>query len=417
MLKQLGSCIMQCVYNGCNPFNFKFVKYARSVGDIAQYLHADGPCIVMTSPGMLQGGPSLEIFGRIASDSRNAVVLTGYTVKGTLADELRRDPDVVNLGHKTLKRRCMVEQISFSAHADYHQTKEFIRQLSVPNVILVHGERNEMTRMKGKLSEEIPELSVFMPEVLQMVTLSFATDKSISALGQFAEDLQNVGEKNANLKVGDRVSSVFLMDGERATAMYGDDIENCVAVDVSYMDQEMVIEFKGTLDELKNALDGVYDCVEKLSKKELVIAGLVNVTVEGGLLTLKWTASPVADLIADSVNMIAIQTIANPGHATKEVNMSKLISDEAVFFSVAEMQLATKFGEPVHLDVKEESDQDVGDNILKFMVQNPMEENAPVVTMEVNLSKCKVSSDIVDKTLPSRLHAQMPRRAKLHSTS
>ncbi|GIX65182.1 cleavage and polyadenylation specificity factor subunit 3 [Babesia caballi] len=380
-----GEYVKECVYNGFNPFNFKFVKYARSLSDVMPYVHADGPCVVMTSPGMLQGGPSLQIFEKIASDSRNGVVITGYTVKGTLADELRRDPEVVDVGHKSVKRKCTVEQISFSAHADYNQTKEFIRKLSVPNVILVHGERNEMARMREKLTEEIQELSVFMPEVLQMVTLSFPPDTTINAMGNLAVDLQVAAVKGADA-VGGGVSSV-VVDDSGGTVMYADDVENCASIELSYVEQEITIEFKGTLKQLKAAVKAVYDDVKAVSGTTLTVAELVTVVVSGGRLTLRWTASPVADLIADSVNMLAIQLIANPEACAEEAQLSERIQDESVFFAVAEKQLSTRFGAPVELGVKEEKAD--ADKRLRFLIQNPLEENAPVVSMDVNLSKCE----------------------------
>jgi predicted metal-dependent RNase len=44
-----------------------------------------------------------------------------------------------------------VSYISFSAHTDYKQTSGFIRALKPPHVILVHGEANEMNRLKAAL--------------------------------------------------------------------------------------------------------------------------------------------------------------------------------------------------------------------------------------------------------------------------
>ena len=41
--------------------------------------------------------------------------------------------------------------ISFSAHTDYKQTSSFIRALKPPQVVLVHGEANEMNRLKAAL--------------------------------------------------------------------------------------------------------------------------------------------------------------------------------------------------------------------------------------------------------------------------
>eukprot|EP00371_Babesia_bovis_P000681 XP_001609328.1 cleavage and polyadenylation specifity factor [Babesia bovis T2Bo] len=383
-----GDYIKECVYNGFNPFNFTFVKYARSVAEISQYLQADGPCIVMTSPGMLQGGPSLQIFEKIAPDSRNGVVLTGYTVKGTLADELRRDPEVVNVGHKTIKRLCSVDQISFSAHADYHQTKEFIRRLSVPNVILVHGERNEMTRMRDKLSEEINELSVFMPEVLQMITLNFPPDTTIHAVGQIADDAKRIATHGPDDTVA--YSSVVLVGENKPKVVYADDLENSVSLDLSYLDQQMTIEFNGTLEDLKATLDGIYDQVEIIGNDQLRVLGLVTVFVANGRLRMTWTSNPVADLVADSINMVAIQLIVNPKECLQESGINVLLKEDSVFYEVSEKQLIAKFGAPVDPCVKEESIDPKGHRKLQFLIQNPYSENSPVVGMDVNLSTCEV---------------------------
>ena len=47
---------------------------------------AEGPpCVVLASPGFMQSGPSRELFELWAPDSRNGLIITGYSVEGTLA--------------------------------------------------------------------------------------------------------------------------------------------------------------------------------------------------------------------------------------------------------------------------------------------------------------------------------------------
>lgn len=47
---------------------------------------ADGPpCVVLASPGFMQVGPSRELFELWAPDARNGLVITGYSIEGTLA--------------------------------------------------------------------------------------------------------------------------------------------------------------------------------------------------------------------------------------------------------------------------------------------------------------------------------------------
>lgn len=43
------------------------------------------PCVVLATPGMLQVGPSRELLELWAPDPRNGLVITGYSVEGTLA--------------------------------------------------------------------------------------------------------------------------------------------------------------------------------------------------------------------------------------------------------------------------------------------------------------------------------------------
>lgn len=47
---------------------------------------ADGPpCVVLASPGFMQSGPSRELFELWAPDARNGLIITGYSIEGTLA--------------------------------------------------------------------------------------------------------------------------------------------------------------------------------------------------------------------------------------------------------------------------------------------------------------------------------------------
>ena len=47
---------------------------------------AEGPpCVVLASPGFMQVGPSRELFELWAPDSRNGLIITGYSVEGTPA--------------------------------------------------------------------------------------------------------------------------------------------------------------------------------------------------------------------------------------------------------------------------------------------------------------------------------------------
>ncbi len=45
--------------------------------------------------------------------------------------------------------KMSVTPVSFSAHSDYQQTREFVDILEPPYIVLVHGDANEMNRLKN----------------------------------------------------------------------------------------------------------------------------------------------------------------------------------------------------------------------------------------------------------------------------
>lgn len=61
-----------------------------------------------------------------------------------------------------------VDAISFSAHADFPQTSEFIAALQPPHVVFVHGEATNMQRLRDALAAQVrPALaSALLPKLL-----------------------------------------------------------------------------------------------------------------------------------------------------------------------------------------------------------------------------------------------------------
>ena len=76
----------------------------------------------------------------------------------------------------------LVDYVSFSAHVDFVQNRSFIQQVSPKHIILVHGQKDEMGRLKSALLlqyRQLPENkrpTITMPPNLQEVKLKFAVD-------------------------------------------------------------------------------------------------------------------------------------------------------------------------------------------------------------------------------------------------
>lgn len=115
-----------------NPFIFRFVKSLRNLEKFDDI----GPSVILASPGMLQNGVSRTLLERWAPDPRNTLLLTGYSVEGTMAKQITNEPiEIVSLSGQKIPRRMAVEELSFAAHVDYLQNSEFIDLVNADHIV------------------------------------------------------------------------------------------------------------------------------------------------------------------------------------------------------------------------------------------------------------------------------------------
>jgi cleavage and polyadenylation specificity factor subunit 3 len=109
---------------------------SRDQGGSVDTIEDAGPCVVMASPGMLQNGLSRELLEMWAGDAENGCVMTGYCVEGTLAKHILTEPEYIQtMNGGKIPLNMSVTYISFSAHADYTETSEFIDLIKPPYVV------------------------------------------------------------------------------------------------------------------------------------------------------------------------------------------------------------------------------------------------------------------------------------------
>jgi putative mRNA 3-end processing factor len=98
--------------------------------------------VILTTAGMLGGGPVVSYIPRIRGNPTNKITLTGYQVEGTPGREL------VETGSAEFDGRVMpvsaqVEQYDFSAHADRDGLREFLSAYRETPVLVNHGDACE----------------------------------------------------------------------------------------------------------------------------------------------------------------------------------------------------------------------------------------------------------------------------------
>jgi len=111
--------------------------------------------IILTTSGMMNGGPVLWYVDKIKDDPKSAVIITGYQVEGTNGRMLLENREINIYGIRT-KVNCQVKFYDFSAHAGHSQLVEFINRCSPENVVIIHSENPEI------LAEDI-DANIYMP--------------------------------------------------------------------------------------------------------------------------------------------------------------------------------------------------------------------------------------------------------------
>ena len=147
----------------------QFPEYLRSPGDYkramsgVKHIHnhrgrsvalkeAD---VIITTGGMLDGGPVLFYLDALRNDPKCAVAITGYQVQGTngrrLRDEGIVDFDTRDRGKAVHRVHCEVRAFDFSAHAGHKDLVDFARQSGAEEIVLFHGDKRE--DLVGDLSD------------------------------------------------------------------------------------------------------------------------------------------------------------------------------------------------------------------------------------------------------------------------
>ncbi|XP_004365619.2 CPSF3 protein [Capsaspora owczarzaki ATCC 30864] len=292
-----------------NPFMFKHIASIKSASEIDQ----SGPMVMMASPGMLQNGLSRDLFEQWCPDSRNGVIVTGYSVEGTLAKSILSAPkEVPSLTGQKLPLRMSVTYVSFSAHADFAQTSEFIDALKPPHIVLVHGEATEMGRLKAALTRKYEDhaeikIEVHTPANAQSVQLYFRGERMAKAIGSLAatqpEDLQ-------------AVSGVLVKRGFTHQLMAPGDITEFTELKTSVVRQRLCVAYRLPFSLLQFYLEQMYGNVKPFDQDNspslLVFETVTVIQRDSTSVVLEWVASAVNDMIADSVLAVLLQIESNP---------------------------------------------------------------------------------------------------------
>ena len=297
-----------------NPFSFRHIQNLKSI-DVDSF-NDSGPSVVFASPGMLQSGVSRQLFDRWAADQKNGVMIAGYAVEHTLAKEILNQPkEVVTLEGRRQPLNCLVDYVSFSAHVDFVQNRSFITQVDPKHIILVHGQKDEMGRLKSALllqHRQLPENkrpTITMPPNLQTVSLKFARRRSAKVMGSLAE-------REEEPKKGEEVTGILVTHNFNSKIVKPDDLATYTPLRLGSIFSKLHVPYSGSVETLRLFLSEMFAGVEETTinddgsngddqifSKFSLHDNKVSVALKRrkGVAVVEWEASPAGDVIADAL--------------------------------------------------------------------------------------------------------------------
>ena len=143
------------IRKGYLPFTGPNVTFVRDERDRERIL-AGPPACILSSSGMLTGGPSAWYAARLAPDPNASILITGYQDEEApgrkLLDLAEHKKSTLDIGGQQVEVHCRVARYNLSAHADGGELSAFAAALRPNRVALVHGDDEARTALRGLLT-------------------------------------------------------------------------------------------------------------------------------------------------------------------------------------------------------------------------------------------------------------------------
>ncbi len=149
----------QILREGVNPFQSDYFTVVKQ-HDLRDEIVEGGPCIIMATAGMMEGGPVMEYFKRLAPDPENGLLFVSYQVAGTKGNRIQGGMRSIQIYNRDGKMSITnigltTHTISgFSGHSDRKQLVNYVRQMrpTPRRVFMVHGEESKCQNMARTIS-------------------------------------------------------------------------------------------------------------------------------------------------------------------------------------------------------------------------------------------------------------------------
>ena len=161
-------------HEDANPFLAEEFNHIDEGEDERQEIADGGPCIILSTSGMVTGGPIMSWLDLVGPDPDSTMVFVGYQAHGTLGRRIQSGWKEIPMNGsrgraRNLKLELDVETVDgFSGHADRQGLMDFVRTMNPrpEKVLCIHGDESSTQDLSSALYHEF-NMRTFAPKNLE----------------------------------------------------------------------------------------------------------------------------------------------------------------------------------------------------------------------------------------------------------
>lgn len=224
------------------------------------------------------------------------------------------------LGNKKIARRMSVHYISFSAHVDFQANSTFIDQVQPSHLVLVHGSRDNMFRLrdalKAKYKEKQQDVQIYTPSNVRdrlRIQLSGTRIAKVSDIRCIPQQQTDAIEEQAigslaehRPKDGSVVSGLLVAKDGSYTLLAPSDLHEYTGLSTTTIRQRQRLNLDVGWELVRWHVEGMYGSVESGVDNEGIPTMRVMRTVDLKYtgeheMCIEWMGGSSNDMVADSV--------------------------------------------------------------------------------------------------------------------
>jgi len=157
-----------------NPFLADQFQQVDGGQEMREDIAGGEPCIILSTSGMVTGGPIMSWLELLGGDPKNTLVFVGYQAQGTLGRRIqsgRREIPFSDRGSRSeqLTLRFDVESVSgFSGHADRNGLEKFVETMHPrpEEILCVHGDESSTDQLSSGLYQKF-DVRTYAPKNME----------------------------------------------------------------------------------------------------------------------------------------------------------------------------------------------------------------------------------------------------------